>query len=794
MHLSLNWLADHVDLSGIDAGRVAHELTMRTALVEGYSEQAREVRGVVVGEVLECARHPDADTLSLCRVDAGDGEGRQVVCGAPNVAAGQKVLYAPVGTSLPIGLKLKKARIRGQESHGMICAEDELGLGTEHDGILVLDPATEAGTPIDALADLTDVVLEIDNKSVTHRPDLWGHRGFARELAAIFERELRDVPLDERLAPGDDGVAIVLEAGDGCPLYAGLAVEARPGRAPDRIRRRLFACGMRPISLLVDLSNYVMLELGQPTHPFDRDRLAGDTIVVRAACEGETLVTLDEVERALRPEDVVIADAERLVAIAGIMGGRDTEVSDATTRMVLESASFDPRAVRRTSSRLGLRTEALARFEKALDPALVEQAVRRYARLLREHDPEAVVAPTFRVAGAARAPSRTLVLSTAMVARRLGMPLTRQEVARRLGSLGFTTQARDEDVLEVGVPAWRATRDVTIAEDLVEEVGRLAGYERVSDRAPVGPLCVGTRETVLELEDRARDALVGYGFTEAMHYSVVDDRALAVAAPGEDPGALPRLANALKADATRLRPAVAPGLLARLEPWLRHAEHVRVFEVGRGYRPRDGEVDESREVCALFAWRGGGGDDLVRRLRGVAQSVLADLGHRAPAIRPVEARAPWLHPRKTAALLVGEREVAHLAPVHPQVLARADVPGAVAGLVVLDAAAIAACGDPPPAYAPVGRYPPVRIDLAFVIDDGTSVAALVDALRAAGPRTLRDVRPFDVYRGGSLADDERSVALHLVFQSRDRTLEEKQVLAARERLVEAAARIGARLR
>ena len=396
MHLSRNWLNDHVDLSGVSAADLAERLTMRTALIEGFVDQAALLEGVVVGRVLSCEPHPDADKLSLCTVDAGDGAPLQVVCGAPNVAAGQGIVYAPVGTRLPNGMKLKKAKIRGFESHGMICAEDELGLGPEHDGILVLEPGVwgrhEPGTPVDRVPGLCDVIFEIDNQSVTHRPDLWGHYGFARELAAILDRPLRPLDVDASLERGADGPGLELADPDGCPLYAGLCVEGVTAPTPDRLRFRLVACGMRPLGLAVDLSNYVMLELGQPTHPFDRDTLAGDRIVVRRAAAGERLTTLDGLERALEPDDVVIADGERGVALAGIMGGAETEVGDGTTRLLLESASFDAARLRRTSSRLGLRSEALARFEKGLDPGLVEQALRRYAHLLRGLDAGAVIA------------------------------------------------------------------------------------------------------------------------------------------------------------------------------------------------------------------------------------------------------------------------------------------------------------------------------------------------------------------------------------------------------------------
>jgi len=801
MQLSLNWLAQHVDLEGLDPEEIARQLTLKTALIEGLRDQRAAIAGVVVGEVVTCRPHPGADRLRLCTVAFGGERPAAVVCGAPNVAAGQKVLFAPVGTSLPNGVKLKAAKIRGEVSEGMICAEDELGLGPEHDGILVLGPAHEPGTPATRLPDLADVVLEIDNKSVTHRPDLWGHYGFARELAAIFGRKLRPLELDAELAAGDEGPAIELEPGCGCPLYAGLCVDDVVSRSPDWLRFRLIACGLRPRNLLVDLSNYVMLELGQPTHPFDRDALAGGRIVVRRARPGETLTTLDGVARALTAQDCVIADGERAVALAGIMGGSETEVSDGTRQVFLESAAFDPIGVRRSSSRLGLRTDALARFEKGLDPALVPAALRRYALLLRRLRPSAVVAQHYRQTGAAAAPATTIALSGARLRRHLGAEIPDTEIQARLESIGCTVRAADGR-FEVGVPSWRSTKDVTIPEDLIEEVGRLAGYDRVPARQPVGPLRLGRRDALPAIEDRTRDALVAQAFMEVVSYSMVPDAVLATAGWPESV-ALPRLANPLQSDAARLRPSVAPGLLARLEGWLRHADEVSAFEVGRGYAVGaagpSGPVEERREAVALLAWREPrDARDVVRALRAVAEETWGRLElPRTPLLSPwaPDAEAPWFHPRRSASLAAeaGGEPLAWLGAVSPNILAAFDVRGS-AGLLRLDLARCVALAGGGARFRPIPRFPPVRIDLAFALPYSLPTEDVRAGIRAAGGKLLRGVEGFDVYRGAPLGADERSVAFHLVFQADDRTLTDAEVERVRGRIIEAAQALGAKLR
>jgi phenylalanyl-tRNA synthetase beta chain len=798
MHLSLNWLNDHVDLAGIAPEQIAEQLTLKSALIEGYTDQRAALEGVVVGEVLESGPHPGADRLSLCKVDPGNGTPASVVCGAPNVAVGQKIVYAPVGVRLPNGLKLKAAKIRGERSEGMICAEDEIGLGPEHDGIIVLPSGLEPGMPVGEVPGLADVLFEIDNKSVTHRADLWGHRGFARELAAIFGRELKALPLHEGLAPGEDGPSITLEPDCGCPLYAGLVIEDRPSRSPDWMRYRLVGCGVRPLNLLVDLSNYVMLELGQPTHPFDRDRLAGDRIVVRRARSEEVIETLDGESRALRTDDLLIADAEGGVALAGIMGGANTEVSDETVRVFLESASFDPVAVRRTSSRLGLRSEALSRFEKGLDPDLVEVALRRYAALLATLRPEAVIASSYRVAGSAAAPERVISLTAAHVGRHLGMPVENAEIRSTLESVGLGVETVEDGSFRVSIPSWRATRDLTIPEDLIEEVGRLVGYDRVPAKISDGALRLGERAPALVVEDVLRDALCGMGFTEMMGYSMAFDNVLERAGwPTEV--ALPRLANPLQHDATRLRPSPAPGMLARLEAWLRHEPEARVLEVGRGYGlGPDGQVSESHQVVALVASREArDARDVVRELAGLAQAGMAALGLAPGALCTFEpdAETPWFHPRRSACLMAadGEAALGRLGAVAPDVLSAFDVQGA-AGLLVLDVDALVAQPAPGSRYEPVSRFPAATIDLAFVLPYDLEADRLAASMRTAGPKVLRRVEAFDVYRGKPLADEERSVAFHLVFQATDRTLKDAEVEKARARIVAAAEKLGARLR
>ncbi|MEO1916536.1 MAG: phenylalanine--tRNA ligase subunit beta, partial [Myxococcales bacterium] len=382
MLISFRWLARHVNLEGIDPETLANDLTLSTAEVEGVEAFAPHLLDVVVGHVISKEQHPDADKLSLCKVDVGEDEPVQIVCGAPNVDRGQNVAVATVGTVLPGDFKIKKSKIRGVESRGMICSERELELGDNHDGIWVLPSDCKVGTPVSKALGIDDWIIEIDNKSLTHRPDLWGHRGIAAEVGAIYKRPL--LPLDVSLPALGNGTPINLQVeSEACSRYLGLSIEnAKPLPSPSWLQFLLLAVGQRPIDQIVDLSNFVMLDIGQPNHTFDAKQLSKDGIVVRDAKEGETITTLDGEERKLRPADLLICSGDTPIALAGVMGGETSKVGDDTSQLLLEVATFHPTVVRRTSTHLGLRTESSSRFEKSLDPTLPLKAAGHFAQLL----------------------------------------------------------------------------------------------------------------------------------------------------------------------------------------------------------------------------------------------------------------------------------------------------------------------------------------------------------------------------------------------------------------------------
>ncbi|TAH38617.1 MAG: phenylalanine--tRNA ligase subunit beta [Planctomycetota bacterium] len=807
MRVSLNWVGEFVDLSGVAPAQVAELLALHTAEVEGVEEFGAAIGDVVVGEVVHCDRHPNADKLSVTRVRFGGGEPVQVVCGAANVRAGLKVAFAPVGSSLPGGGKLARARLRGIESHGMICSARELELGDDHAGILELPADAPPGRKlVDALG-LRDMVLTLDNKSLTHRPDLWGHYGMAREIAALLRRPLRPLPVLERWPEDPAGVAIRLGDPEGCAMYQGLPLDlgGPPRPSPQRLRARLLAVGQRPRNDVVDLTNYVLFELGQPTHAFDQARLRGPEVVVRRARPGEKLTTLDGVERALAPEDLVIADAERVLALAGIMGGADTEVQAGTQRILLESAVFQPARVRRSAQRLALRTEASTRFEKSLDPALAELALRRFAHLLLQARPEARVLAAPAQAGAAAAPRLRLRLDPERVGHLLGLGLQRAEVAEPLRALGFGVEDSGQGPLQVDVPSWRATKDVTTPIDLVEEVGRMAGYQRIAPQPLVAPIAPPPQDPLRRLRrllaDRLSQAHQGY---ETQGYSFLERAwAARLHLPAE---AFVRLHNPVQEGVDLLRRDPLPSLLQQAAGNVREHPAGLLFELAKGYEPQAAAGDPlpaERAWLGAVLWRpeplpADGPRSLFGLARALAEDLLRSCGLSEVAGAQAVSdhwSAPWGHPARLLLWSAGGQTLGYSGAADPRLLDALGVRRTEVGVLLLDLQALAqAASGRTPSFVSPGKFPAIKVDVALALPENVPYAQVEQALQRAGGRLLEELRLFDVYAGAPLPAGTRSLAFHARLRAADRTLDEKDEQKFLERAGRAAEELGGSLR
>jgi phenylalanyl-tRNA synthetase beta chain len=756
LKVPMSWLREYAD-PDVTNEAVAERLSVSTCEVERLVR--RGVPGDLdlfrVGKVLSAEKHPNADRLQLCVVDVG-GKQQQIVCGAWNFGAGATVAVALPGATLPNGLTLERRELRGQMSEGMILAEDEVDLGTDHDGIMLLADDLEAGTPLADVLPLVEDVLEVEVTG--NRPDLLSIYGLAREVAALFDVPLAPWPGVDPPRAGDEPVTVDIEDWDGCPRYlARLFRDVRVGPSPVWLKARVLATGMRPISNVVDVTNYVMVALGNPLHAFDHDTLRGGVVGVRRARDGEQLRTLDGQVRTLDSRDMVIKDGERAIALAAIMGGEETEVTAETTSILLEAANFEPVAILRTSERLGLRTEGSNRWEKGVDPYLAEHAARLATQLIVETSGAGWVGETD---AHRELPARPVVeLRPAHTSELIGLEVPADEQRGILRRLGFEV---DGDT--VTVPTWRA-RDVTREADVIEEVARFV-LDDVPFTLPARREAIGRLPHEQQLRRTLEDVLAGCGLSEAYTPSLV--------AEDPDPGAL-RLSLPLSSDQSILRTTLLPSLLTVAERNRSVGnEDVALFEIARVYLPTGKQLPDERWRIAGVVEGG------YPEAKGVVDTVLETL-----KIEPAIERGshPLLHPGKTAKLPQG-----WIGEVHP---------GVATGWSAfeLDLGALAEAMPKRILYQDVITFPSVLQDLAFTVDEDVPAAALAEAMREAAGAELREVRVFDEYRGDQIGAGRRSLAFRVAFGSPEQTLTDEDAAVIRSRIVEALReRFGAELR
>ncbi len=741
MRVPLSWLREYARVDAT-VEQIVHALSISTAEVNGVGRRGvpGDLARFRVGRVLEAAKHPDADRLQLCKVDVGESKPYQIVCGAWNFGAGAAVAVALPGATLPNGLTLERRMLRGEVSEGMILAEDEVELGADHTGIMVLDDSLEPGTPLADVLPLVEEVLEVEPTG--NRPDLFSIYGIAREVAALLDGEL--VPLDpsEPAGGGDEAVDVQVEDPEGCPRYIGrLFRDVTVAESPVWLKARLRDAGVRAISNVVDVTNYVMLALGNPLHAFDYDGLHGRRIVVRRARQGEEIRTLDGNVRKLDRADLLIGDADRAVALAGIMGGEETEVAPTTTSVLVEAANFEPVGILRSSERLGLRTEGSNRWEKGVDPELAGPSATLATRLIVE------------LAGArwtghldVRAPlpdASVISLRPERTSAVIGLDVPADEQSAILARLGFERSGDG-----VRVPSWRA-RDVTREIDLVEEVARFK-MEEIPFTLPDRDVTFGRLTRGQRLRRLVEDVLVGAGFSEVYTSTFV--------AQGEL-----RLPEPLSAEAAALRSSLVESLVDAARHNLAvGTSEVALFEVARTYRAAEPLPDERRHVAGIVD--GGFADAkwVVEQLYGALK------------IEPSYERAAesFLHPGRSAR--TGQGWVGEL---HPGLLE------GTWGAFELDLDALVAASQEAVVFEEVSPYPEVRQDLAFVVAEDVPAAALEEAIREAGGPELRSVAVFDEYRGEQVGEGKRSLAFRVAFGSPGRTLTDAEAGELRSRIV-----------
>ncbi len=781
MNISLDWIAQYVDLSDLSPQTIAHRLTMATAEVEGIETLVRSLDGVRIGQVLSV--EPLGDQQAFVSVQCG-AEQFTTVCGAPNVREGMKSAFASIGVTLARGQTITEKQVGGKTSQGILCSSEELGMGGGHFGILDLPESLESGAALANFIPSSDTLLEIDNKSLTHRPDLWGHYGIAREVAAIFERPLRPLQLVD-VAQYNDLPAYPLTVDDpeNCPCYCCIemaGVAAIP--SPLTLQYRLHALGQRTFNILVDLTNYIMLELGQPMHAFDGSRLQ----TVRVAPFGTTgrFTTLDGQARQMAPEDLMIWNEHEPVALAGIMGGLNSEVGESTTDLLLESANFKAARIRRTATRLGIHTDASQRFEKQQPPVNTKIATERFLYLLLESGLQPQVYSRFTASGALKAHTRYLDIPTDFFDRRIGNPIAQDKIVSILTSIGFEASITN-NTLSVGIPPFRSEKDISLPVDILEEVTRIKGYDTLEPKMPhfsVERIALNDR---LRTQHKARRILAqAHGFSEIHNYSWFDETWLKTL--GYEPEATLEMANPSTEHNVRLQTTLLPSIFAVVKKNAVLRDHFRIFELGRVYLPA-GEQDRAEKNILSGASfqqeRLGSLEEHFRKIKGALEALAQQLSLGALAFEPATTMpAPWQTPGRYVDVTLQGMVVGHLGllsgPLLAEIAPKAQVVWFELNFDMLEGPIF-----PATSYTPASRYPSSWFDFSIVASAQAGFAELTRTLDEFSHPLLTKREFITLYKGKGLEEGAASYTFRCWIESKDSTLTGEQIEAFQQEYI-----------
>jgi phenylalanyl-tRNA synthetase beta chain len=798
MWLSYNILSDIVDLSGINPNEIGQKITMASAEIEEVIRQGEHLKTIVTAKILKVDRHPNADKLTLVDLDTGSGKVR-VVCGAPNHKEGDIVPLALPGTRFSADFIIAKSKIRGEESSGMLCSARELGFSEEHSGILILPADTKLGIPLSELfKERTDVRFEIDNKSITHRPDLWGHLGFAREIGALFSRPIKD-PVDMSVVStfkSTEKLSVTIDCPDEALRYCGLVVKnIKIEESPEWLKSRITSIGMRPINNIVDITNYVMAELGEPMHAFDRNKLKGDQIIVRLAKAGEKLTTLDGVAHELHTEDIVIADSNNPIALAGVMGGGNSEIDNNTTEIVLEAANFNAVFIRKAAHRHNNRTDAAMRFEKSLDPELCLRAVVRCYQLIKQVCPDAEAVTPIVDAYPKKAQPISIATTTSYIRASLGHDLSDDLIIGILSSLGFDIK-NNVGTLTVGVPSYRATKDISIQADIVEEVGRIFGYDNIPMSAPLVPCATPNRNAKRTFERQTKAILThDHGMTEVYNYSFVGEELLNKIGVNEDKEL--RLKNPLASDQDRLRRSLVPNFITNIELNAKNFDSFRIYELGRVYFKSDRlssdlVTENSRVAGAVYDVHSK--EPAFYAAKRIVVDLLAQYRIKSVRLDPVQDNLPvYAHPGRSLKVVVEGKTAGFIFELHPKTKASFDIPGNTA-LFDLDIDLMLEAGKKESKFKELPKFPEVPFELSVLADRTVYAEDIAQIIERSSKEFVRSVSVFSVYEGAPVPAGKKSVSYRVIFAAKDATLTSAHIESLQKGVIEALGKKGYTLR
>lgn len=767
MFVSINWIKEYVDLESLDIKNLINSFTLATAEVEDIIVKGEDIRDVVVGEILSIENHPNSKKLHLLKVDGGDRI-YDVVCGAPNVREHMKTAFVKAGGRVPAG-EITKTAVAGYDSEGMCCSAFELGLSDDKAGIMEIDVDAPNGTNLKDIYPIDDIIFEVDNKSLTNRPDLWGHYGIAREFAALTDRELKPLKLSDLAYDGDEKIKVTVGRPDLVYRYSCVKMDnITKNTSPFSMQIRLYYCGMRGINLLADLTNYIMLEMGQPTHAFDASKIS--EIVVDTPKEDCKFTTLDGVERDITTDTLLIHNGSTPVAIAGIMGGLDSEIVDNTDAVVLECANFDGVSVRKSSSRLGLRTDASARYEKMLDPEMTVTAAKRFAYLLKSIDSGAEVASLLTDEYVKKYPEITIEFDKAYVDKYTGIDISEERILKTLTALGFGVDKNGEK-FTVKVPSYRATKDVTIKADIIEEITRIYGYDNFSIITTKSPLKPVRSAPVRAESNEIKDILVKhYNLHEVHSYIWGDVRKYKKL--GIEVEENVKVLNIESSDNGTIRNSMIPTLLLAASENKDFADSYGIFEIGRvadGIKA-DGTANERRRLGIVLYDKTISEKDLFFKAITIVNSIFTQIKHKSPTLEKVSPERAWQHPKNTANIICDGKKLGTLNTLHPTNAKKVDKVAKVV-CIEIDIDDFITIGGENINFIEPSTKQSTYYDLSLIMKEGTVFADLAECWNSLALEELDSAKVIDTYDNGEI----KSITVRLTFSSKERTLEMDEV-------------------
>ncbi|MDX9970543.1 MAG: phenylalanine--tRNA ligase subunit beta [Candidatus Gracilibacteria bacterium] len=784
MHISLNWLKEFVQIPEQDSHALAHKITTRTAEVDGLIEESKEYENMVIGQIVTVQKHENADTLLVTKTSIGK-ETVQIVCGGQNLREGMFVAVALPGSEVKWHgegekVKIERTKIRGVESFGMICASSEIGLPKgENEGpkdILDLSPFKPTpGTPLSEFFKKDDTILVFDNKTITNRPDLWGHYGIAREIAALYDQKLSPYKTTVKIPTNKTDFEIKIEDEILCPRYMGLIIEnIEVKESPLWLKERLKKTNHGTHNNIVDITNYVMAELGQPMHAFDKDFVKGK-IIVRTARKGETIKALDEKTYRLDEDMLVIADEKDPIAIAGVMGGFDSGVNENTTTIILESANFNSSNIRRTSSKLGLRSDASQRFEKALDPLLCEKALLKAAELVLEVCKGAKIKGEIVDQGNFDTSAKTANLSIKKASSKIGADLSKKQITDFLKKLEFKITAKDKDTLEVEIPSFRATKDIKDEDDIIEEIARLYGYENIPTISPKLPIKRPIENTERKIKHELRNLLsLGLSFDEVSNYAFYSENDLKKCLMNEESHLV--LENSISEEYTHLKTTLVPHLLKNAVLNSKNFDNFKIYEINRRYKEIGETYPLEEKMISGLLLEKAKNDNIFYEAKSVFEKIINHLSISLPKSVKGVKNTPYAHPEKALTYINHKGEtLAKIFILHPLVQKNYDLEKYRIALFEINFTKLLQEKKNTVLFKEIPKFPKIEFDVSVLIDKKTEIGTLIKEIQNLDKELIKEVRLFDIYEGENIGKENKATAFKITLQSNERTLTDEDM-------------------